>query len=317
MTKSAAKSAGIAILGALAYDRIATTKRPFGASGPGLNSKVSASSEHFGGCGGNIVYHLAQLQQPALLLSVSGNDDQPYRAQLAAHRADLSGVYRDSHAPCANAFILSDPNGRQFTAFQPGPQIDVATWREHLEGLQTKLSRCPLLLCAPFPPELMRATMAFTCEYAPQALVIWCPGQYTDQMSAADLQQCSDYWHWLLVNEHERDYISAHAPDIMQQKTIVTTRGSAAISVETADGIRSTFAVQPATTVADPTGCGDAFAAGLASALVHDAAQPLTRLDQAIAQGMQCAKICLSHQGGQPTPLNRSVYGHISALQDT
>lgn len=68
MTKSAAKSAGIAILGALAYDRIATTKRPFGASGPGLNSKVSASSEHFGGCGGNIVYHLAQLQQPALLV---------------------------------------------------------------------------------------------------------------------------------------------------------------------------------------------------------------------------------------------------------
>ena len=83
LKKNARDSRRLAVLGALAYDRIATTQRPFGQAGPGLNSKVSKSSEHFGGCGGNVVYQLAQLNQPSLLLSISGYDDAPYRELLA------------------------------------------------------------------------------------------------------------------------------------------------------------------------------------------------------------------------------------------
>ena len=308
MTKNAAKSGRIAVLGALAYDRIATTERPFGASGPGLNSKVSQSYERFGGCGGNIVHHLAQLQQQTLLLSISGMDDSPYRALITARGPELCGIYRDAEHPCANAFILSDPNGNQFTAFQPGPQVTQQSWNNHLETMHAELAECALLLCAPFAPDLMLATMAFTQKCNPNTLVIWCPGQYVDQMSAQDLRDCSNYWHWLVVNEYEAAYISAQAGDILQQNTIITTRGSAAVTVDLSDGSQKTYPVQVATEVVDPTGCGDAFAAGLVSELIENTEQPLTLLDAAIARGMQRARVCLTHHGGQPTPMSRNVY---------
>ena len=307
MTKNAHRSARIAVLGALAYDRIATTQRPFGPTGPGLNSKVSESSEHFGGCGGNVVYQLAQLEQASLLLSISGHDDTPYRELLATQPSIDHGIYHDSFAPCANAFILSDPNGTQFTAFESGPAVTEQVWNQHLEQLALQLAECSLLLCAPFPPELMCATMAFIHQYNPRTLVIWCPGQYADQMDAEGLRQCSDYWHWLVANAHEVGHIRAHAPDILNNKTVITTNGSAPISVDLPDGGRRTFAVQAASSVVDPTGCGDAFSAGLVSELINSIEQPLTLLDPAIAKGMQCAKVCLSHHGGQPIPLIRSA----------
>ena len=73
----------------------------------------------------------------------------------------------------------------------------------------------------------MRATMAFTHKHNPRTLVIWCPGQYADQMDAEGLRQCSTYWHWLVANAHEVDHIRAHAPDILKDKTVITTHGSA------------------------------------------------------------------------------------------
>ena len=307
MTKNTRDSCRIAVLGALAYDRIATTQRPFGPAGPGLNSKVSKSSEHFGGCGGNVVYQLAQLNQPSLLLSISGYDDAPYRELLATQPLIDHGIYRDTSAPCANAFILSDPRGTQFTAFQSGPTVTDQAWTKHLTALQSQLADCSMLLCAPFPPELMRATMAFTHKHNPRTLVIWCPGQYADQMDAEGLRQCSTYWHWLVANAYEVDHIRAHAPDILKDKTVITTHGSAPVTVDLPDGGRRTFAVQAASRVVDPTGCGDAFSAGLVNELVNSIKQPLTLLDPAIAKGMQCAKVCLGHHGGQPTPLTRSA----------
>ena len=120
----------------------------------------------------------------------------------------------------------------------------------------------------------MRATMAFTHKHNPGTLVIWCPGQYADQMDAEGLRQCSTYWHWLVANAYEVDHIRAHAPDILEDKTVITTHGSAPVTVDLPDGGRRTFAVQAASRVVDPTGCGDAFSAGLVSELVNSTKQP-------------------------------------------
>ena len=166
----------MAVLGALAYDRIATTQTAFGPSGPGLNCKVSATTEHLGGCGGNLAIHLSGLGHPPLLLSITGSDDARYQTALRAKLVDLAGVLRDTHGSCATAYILSDPDHQQFTAFHSGPDVAVTVWDEHLAAMTAQLESCRLLLCAPFPPDLMLGTMAFIHQHNPSALVVWCLG---------------------------------------------------------------------------------------------------------------------------------------------
>ena len=44
----------VAVMGAVAYDVIGKTDKVFEGNGPGLNCKVTAQKEFFGGCAGNI-----------------------------------------------------------------------------------------------------------------------------------------------------------------------------------------------------------------------------------------------------------------------
>ena len=301
MTNNASEKPAVAVLGALAYDRIATTQTPFEPNGPGLNCKVSATTEHLGGCGGNLAYHLSGLQQSTLLISASGSDDIRYQAALQSYGADLCGLYRDTNASCATAYIITDPQGQQFTAFHSGPEVTPAVWVQHLESVGSKLIDCKLLLCAPFPPELMLGTMAFMREHNPSALVVWAPGQFTDQMDAGMLNACSSYADWLVVNEHEAEHIRAHAPEIFLSKTAIITNGAAAVQALLDDGNIRRYPVAKITPVVDPTGSGDAFTAGLVSQLIRDTTQPLTYLDAAIEAGTKLARQCLSHYGAQPS----------------
>ena len=303
MTKNAPNNGPVAVLGALAYDRIATTQTAFSHGGPGLNCKVSATTEHLGGCGGNLVYHLDGMRKSTLLLGVSGHDDARYQAALSASAVDLSGLYRDTIASCATAYILTDPQGQQFTAFHSGPEVLPAAWIQHLESIKSRLTDLPLLLCAPFPAELTLGTMAFMHRHNPTALIVWCPGQFTDQMNARMLNACSAYADWLMVNEYEANYIRLHAPETFLSKTVIITNGPAAVEVLLSSGESKYYPVQEVTSVVDPTGSGDAFTAGVVSQLLGDTEQPLTRLDAAIETGLALARQCLSHRGAQPANL--------------
>ena len=65
----------VAVMGAVAYDVIGKTDKVFEGNGPGLNCKVTAQKEFFGGCAGNIAYGLRLLKTPCLLLSLAGTED--------------------------------------------------------------------------------------------------------------------------------------------------------------------------------------------------------------------------------------------------
>ena len=301
MTKNARNNGSVAVLGALAYDRIATTQTAFGPGGPGLNCKVSATTEHLGGCGGNLAFHLSGLGHPPLLLSITGSDDARYQTALRAKLVDLAGVLRDTRGSCATAYILSDPDHQQFTAFHSGPDVAVTVWDEHLAAMTAQLASCRLLLCAPFPPDLMLGTMAFIHQHNPSALVVWCPGQFADQMDAAMLTACAKYAHWLVVNKHEADHIRAHAAEVLSTKTTIITHGAGAVEVLLSSGESKLYPVQEVSSVVDPTGSGDAFTAGVVSQLLRDTKQPLTHLDAAIESGIALARQCLTHHGAQPT----------------
>ena len=294
----------IIVVGAVAYDQIASTKNAFGPSGPGLNSKLDTLEEHFGGCGGNIAYGIGQHSRDAKLVSVCGElDFHSYRTHIESPCIDLQGVMTKFDAKCARAFVLSDPSGEQFIAFYPGPEVSEESWAAHL--INQDLQQSPIMVCAPYPEKLMLSSLKCMTKANPQALRIWCPGQYADLLDEASLRHFSGFWDVLIGNEHEVDHLMSLDADFVTKKTVVVTAGARPIKVYMAHGGTRTFPVPKlAAPNIDPTGSGDAFIAGFASVISdHISADNkgawIGYVNEAVKVGVRSAQRCLEHLGPQ------------------
>ena len=288
----------IAVVGALAYDQISRTDASLIQSGAHLlNCKLLDLAQAFGGCGGNIAYTLACLGSKPLLISCSGEaDDGEYMQRLKHFDIDENACLRVSGESTARAIIVTDPTGHQFTGFYPGPVPDIAQWVQHLR--RADLAPCPVFIQAPYPPQLMLASLQYASTLAHQPLKIWCPGQYADQLEpthAGPLVQAAD---WIVGNQYEIASLQRHTD--LAHKLVIRTQGAEPVTVNYPGGAMESFKVEQTTTLVDPTGCGDAFIAGL----VHElCATPRPdwegSLGPAIASGCAAAASCLGASGSQ------------------
>ena len=295
----------IAVMGALAYDQIAKTDKVFGPEGPGLNCKVTAQQEFFGGCAGNIAYGLGLQQVPAIVISSAGGED--FRRYAQHLNLDLSGILVVSGAQCARANIITDPNGQQFTAFAPGPSIAAETWQVHLSN--QPLESAPIFVCAPFPAELMTLALAESRRRNPDTLNIWLPGQYADNLDANVLEQSAELSDVIIGNSHEMSHIRGMAPKSLAGKVAIETNGSRPVRALLPDGSQRTLPVPAVTNHLDPTGCGDAFVAGILPEILKSlkTAGRLhwhTEINNVIRAGIRHAAKCLVRQGSQTYELS-------------
>src|SRR5574338_1193289 len=74
----------------------------------------------FGGCAGNIAYNLRLLGDEPRIMATVGDDAGPYRNRLTALRLDQSHVLSVPGTYTAQAFITTDLDDNQITAFHPG-----------------------------------------------------------------------------------------------------------------------------------------------------------------------------------------------------
>ena len=79
------------------------------------------------------------VRTPTTVIEHYGSDDTRYQTALRAKLVDLAGVLRDTRGVCATAYILSDPDHQQFTAFHSGPDVAVTAWDEHLAAMTAQL----------------------------------------------------------------------------------------------------------------------------------------------------------------------------------
>lgn len=296
----------IAVIGALAYDQIATTPASLTGSDEEtaphvpalLNCKIDTLTEAFGGCGGNIVYNLAHNgSTKPLLISVTGTaDDQKYVNHLDALNISSTGLMRVEEAYCARAIIITDRDGHQFTAFFPGDVPSVERWCEHLGNLPLEL--CPVFVQAPFPPDLMIASLRFAKQLPNSPLKICCPGQYADQLKEPETQELVNYADWIIGNAYEINHLQRACS--LQEKLILQTNGAEAIQVRVPGAQPLSFAVPAAAENVDPTGCGDAFLSSIANHMVrHGALIDDQHLADAIHTACANAARCLGFHGGQ------------------
>ena len=290
----------VALMGSVAYDIIGTTDKVFDRYGPGLNCKVKSQQQFLGGCGGNIAYGLRQQATPNLLLSSAGSEDFRRYAQHLGN--DLPGVLTIKGAHCAKANIITDPNGVQFTAFAPGPEVGVDDWTKHLQS--QPLEQLDVFVCAPFPTALMQLALTHVKERSPNTLSVWVPGQYADGLDASALERAVGCCDVVIGNSHEIQHLRDTKKASLVGKTTIETDGGRPVRARLSDGNQRTLPTPRVTPIVDPTGCGDAFIAGLIPALLraideHGVSQWERNINDIIRAGTLQASKCISHRGSQ------------------
>ncbi|MEQ8861053.1 MAG: PfkB family carbohydrate kinase [Pseudomonadales bacterium] len=286
--------ARLLICGTLAYDDIGYFDAPLHAGT--RNVKLESLHRDFGGCAMNIAYNLAGLGHLSVPFVYAGDDySAGYAHHVASHGISEAGIYRVPGTPSARGIVLTGADGVQFTAFYPGPS-GTERWQRDLEELHSGEPFDAVIIA----PDLAGKMVGCAARARRSALRIWCPGQYAELLERAEIEPVLEHCNLLVVNRHEwqalADRVGESRLRQRAQPTVITDgAGPVEVLPGTATGTgRAATVPVPAVAATDPTGCGDAFVAALADALLHGAELP-----SAAAAGIRLAARCLQCRGAQ------------------
>ena len=213
----------------------------------------------FGGCAGNIAYTLKMLGGDPLIMATVGDDYAPYRerfTQLGISQQHLRAV---PGTFTAQAFITTDLDDNQITAFHPG-----AMNHSHLNHVQDARG-ATLGIIAPDGREGM---LQHAREYRDAGIpFIFDPGQGLPMFDGAELLELVRLANYVTVNDYEAQMLQERTGRTVEDlaklvEAFVVTLGARG-SLIYAGGQRIEIPCVNAREVVDPTGCGDAFRAGL------------------------------------------------------
>jgi len=219
----------------------------------------------FGGCAGNIAYNLKLLGDTGYAMATVGRDFGPYAQWMRDTGVPQDHIRVIDSEHTAQAFITTDQDDNQITAFHPG-----AMQHSHLNEVG-KASGIALGIVAPDGRDgMIRHAAGFAAAGIP---FIFDPGQGLPMFDGADLRLFIEQATWVTVNDYEWQMLQQRTgwspADIVQHvQALIVTRGAEGSTIHTAAGETVIPAAKP-TAVVDPTGCGDAYRAGLIHGLLH------------------------------------------------
>jgi adenosine kinase len=212
-----------------------------------------------GGTATNICFSMALFgEQPMLCAAVGGGDFVDYAAALEFEGVDLSAVLTCDEVGTATAFITTDRDGNQITAFYPGAMARAA-------GVDLSvLSDISEVVVGADDA----AAMALHVEQARSlgARLIFVPAQQIPAMRDDDLRRGLEQ-AWLVGgNDYEfemiRERTGLSIGTLSAARMVAVTRGAAGSELHSPEGV-AVIPVAPVSEVVDPTGAGDAYMAGL------------------------------------------------------
>jgi sugar/nucleoside kinase (ribokinase family) len=123
-------------------------------------------------------------------------------------------------------------------------------------------------------------------------------------MDATTLNTAILYCDVLIGNAHEIAHIRKMLPDGLAQKTVIETDGARPVRALLADGNQRTLPTPAVSPVVDPTGCGDAFVAGMVHALLKTLDESVEghwerNINDIVRAGIRLAGRCLTERGSQ------------------
>ncbi|GJL75663.1 carbohydrate kinase family protein [Nitrosomonas sp.] len=227
---------------------------------------VPEMRREFGGCAGNIAYNLKMLGGEPIMMATVGDDIQPYSERFNQLNLDQSCIFHVKDTFTAQAFITTDLDDNQITAFHPG-----AMNFSHLNSVND-VAEIKLGIIAPdgrdgmiqHAHEFHEAGVPFIFDPG-QGLPMYNGEELTDFINKADYVAVNDYEGQLL---QERTGLTLEAIADKTRALIVTLGAEGSIIYADNKQIKIP-SVKPAEIV-DPTGCGDAYRAGLLYGIVND-----------------------------------------------
>jgi adenosine kinase len=261
------------ICGSIAYDTIMVFKDHF--KNHILPEKIHILNvaflvpdmrREFGGCAGNIAYNLQMIGGKPLIMATVGDDYQPYASRLQDLELAQNHVRQMAGTFTAQAFITTDLADNQITAFHPGAmnfshQNHIADAKDVNLGIVAPDGREGMLQHA---REFQEAGIPFMFDPG-QGLPMFTGEELLDFVHKADYVAVNDYEGQLLYERTGRP-LEALAKSV---KGLIVTRGAEG-SVIYADGQQVEVPSVKPEKLVDPTGCGDAYRAGLLYGITHD-----------------------------------------------
>ncbi|HVS26249.1 MAG TPA: carbohydrate kinase family protein [Burkholderiales bacterium] len=254
----------------------------------------------FGGCAGNIAYSLRVLGGDPLIMATVGEDYQPYAYRLEKLKLSQKHVRQVPDTFTAQAFITTDLDDNQITAFHPGA-MNYSHYNHVSDADGVKLGI--------ISPDGREGMLQHAREFHEQGIpFVFDPGQGLPMFDGGELLNFINQADFVTANDYEAQLLQEKTGKKIEElaklvKALVVTLGACG-SLIYAGGKRIEIPCVKAEAVVDPTGCGDAYRAGLL---------------YGIAQGMDwgtigrlaslMGAIKIARRGGQNHSANRAEIG--------
>lgn len=215
----------------------------------------------FGGTAGNIAYNLNMLGGEALPMATVGKDFATY-----ADWMDLNGIPRTfvkaiPDAYTAQAYITTDLDDNQITAFHPG-----AMSFAHTQSVADALNSGVKI--GTVSPDGRDGMLLHATQFAEAGVpFIFDPGQGLPMFGGEELKDFIDKASYVAVNDYESEMLMSRTGWTLREiadrvDALIVTYGGKGSKIF-AKGQVHEIPTAHAHSLADPTGCGDAYRGGL------------------------------------------------------
>jgi adenosine kinase len=254
----------------------------------------------FGGCAGNIAYTLRQLGGDPLIMATVGEDYQPYSYRLKILKLSQKHIQQVPDTFTAQAFITTDLDDNQITAFHPGA-MNYSHYNHIKDADDVNLGI--------ISPDGREGMLQHAKEFHERSIpFVFDPGQGLPMFNSEELLNFVQQADFVTVNDYEAQLLQEKTGKKIEElakhvKAFVVTLGARG-SLIYAGGKRIDIPCVKAEVVVDPTGCGDAYRAGL----LYGISQSMDwGTSGRLASLMGAIKIM--HRGGQNHAISRAEIG--------
>ncbi|MBS0588633.1 MAG: carbohydrate kinase family protein [Proteobacteria bacterium] len=227
---------------------------------------VPEMRREFGGCAGNIAYNLKMLGGEPVMMATVGDDYAPYDARFKQLSLTQEHVRHVPDTFTAQAFITTDLADNQITAFHPG-----AMNFSHLNSVKdTRDVRLGIIA-----PDGRDGMMQHAREFHEAGIpFVFDPGQGLPMYNGEELLDFINKADYIAVNDYEGEMLQDRTGRSLESlannaKALIITLGAQG-SIIYADGKKYEIPCVKPKAIVDPTGCGDAYRAGLLYGIVND-----------------------------------------------
>ena len=297
------------ICGSIAYDTIMVFPDQFArhilpeqAQVLSVSFTVGEMRREWGGCSGNIAYNLKHIGGEPVVMATIGDDGGDYRERLEAFGIGLDALRHVPGTYTAQAFIINDLNDNQITAFHPG-----AMAFSH----QNRIGDVRDIGLGIVAPDGREGMWSHVEQFAQAGIpFVFDPGQGMPLFDGPELLTMIGHADYVAVNDYEGRMLEERtgiplAGIAEQVKALIVTLGGDGSVIYTGGTMIAIPAAKPAA-ILDPTGCGDAYRAGLLYGIAQDWDWERTG---GLASVMGALKI--ASRGGQNHAVNREIVGAL------